>query len=120
HPAIAPRGRLEQSLIDLGVRDTGLLRQGAGVDQMAHRLLAQAYRCGLASPQPDAGAAPEPNPANAAVDAVRAAEAMIHEAQTGPSLEPSWRAGEAECPSVVAEPSRDAPEIGDEEPELEL
>ena len=30
YPAIAPRGRLEQSLLDLGVRDAELLRQGAG------------------------------------------------------------------------------------------
>jgi hypothetical protein len=60
HPAIVPRGRLEQNLIDLGVRDAQLLRQGAGLDQMAQRILAQAHRSGLASPQPDAEVAPGP------------------------------------------------------------
>ena len=62
YPTTAPRGRLEQSLIDLGVRDAGLLRQGAGLDQMAQRVLAHAYRAGLASPQPDAQAPPDQVP----------------------------------------------------------
>jgi hypothetical protein len=132
YPATAPRGRLEQSLIDLGVRDAELLRQGAGLDEMAQRVLAQAYRTGLASPQPDAEAAPELDAADAAVDADQAAEAAVTEAavtepvirepQAEPSLTPSWRASEAEGPSAVAESgaSLDAPEIGDEEPGLEL
>jgi hypothetical protein len=60
HPAIAPRGRLEQNLLDLGVRDAQLLRQGAELDQMAQQILAQAHRCGLVSPRPDAVAAPGP------------------------------------------------------------
>jgi hypothetical protein len=35
YPGPTPRGRLEQSLIDLGEHDGGLLRQGPGIDQMA-------------------------------------------------------------------------------------
>jgi hypothetical protein len=127
YPTIAPRGRLEQSLIDLGIRDAGLLRQGAGLDEMAQRILAQAHRCGLASPQPDAQAAPEPGAADPAADTAPAdeptvTELVIREPQAEPSLTPSRRAGEAERPSAVAEPraSLDAPETGDEEPELEL
>jgi hypothetical protein len=58
HPATAPRGRLEQHLIDLGVRDARLLRQGAGLDHRAQQILAQAHRSGLAGPQPDAEATP--------------------------------------------------------------
>jgi hypothetical protein len=127
YPAVAPRGRLEQNLIDLGVRDAELLRRGVELDEMAQRILAQAHRSGLASPQPDAEATPEPDATDAAPEAARPAEAaanepVIHEPQAEPSLKPSWRAGEAEYPSAVAEPdaSLDAPEIGGEEPELEL
>jgi hypothetical protein len=124
YPVIAPRGRLEQSLIDLGVRDAELLRQSAGLDEMAQRVFAQAYRTGLARPQPDAEAAPELDAADAVVDAAEAAvtEPVIREPQAEPSLPSSWRAREAECPSAAAEPgaSLDAPEIGDEEPGLEL
>lgn len=125
--ATAPRGRLEQSLLDLGIRDAGLLGQGAGLDRMAQRVLAQAYCSGLASPQPDAQAAPELEAADATADATQAAEAavtepVIHQPQAAPSLTPSWRAGEAEYPSAVAEAgaSHGAPETGDEEPDLEL
>jgi hypothetical protein len=127
YPVIAPRGRLEQSLIDLGIRDAGLLRQGAGLDEMAQRVLAQAYRSGLASPQLDARPAPEPGAADAAADAAlagepTATELAIREPQAEPSLTPSWRASEAVRPSAVAEPGAPpaAPETGDEEPELEL
>ena len=127
YPATAPRGRLEQSLLDLGIRDAGLLGQGAGLDRMAQRVLAQAYCSGLPSPQPDAQAAPELDAADATADATQAAEAavtepVIRQPQAAPSLTPSWRAGEAEYPSAVAEPgaSHGAPETGDEEPDLEL
>jgi hypothetical protein len=123
HQATAPRGRLEQNLIDLGVRDAGLLRQGAGVDWMAQQVLAQAHRSGLTSPQPDARAAPEPGAGDPAAEAeVAVTESVTGEPQAGPSLEPSWRAGEGKCLSAVAEPtaSLEAPEIGDEEPGLEL
>jgi hypothetical protein len=58
HPAVAPRGRFEQSLLDLSVRDAQLLRQGIEVDEMAQRILAQAHRSGLVSLQPEAEAAP--------------------------------------------------------------
>jgi hypothetical protein len=123
HPATAPRGRLEQNLIDLGVRDAQLLRQGAGVDQMAQRVLAQAYRSGLASPQPDARAASEPDAGDPAAEAkVAVTESVVREPLAGPSLQPSWRAGESKCLSAAAEPgaSLDAPETGDEEPGLQL
>jgi hypothetical protein len=128
YPAVAPRGRLEQHLLDLGVRDAGLLRQGAEVDEMAQWVLAQAHRAGLASPQPDTEAAPEPDAADAAAEAARPADAppasepVIHQPQAEPSLKPSWRAGEAEYSSAAAQPaaSLDIPQIGDEEPELEL
>ena len=127
YPTTAPRGRLEQSLIDLGVRDAGLLRQGAGLDQLAQRVLAHAYRAGLASPQPDAQAVPEPGAADPAADAApvgeqTATEPVIRQPQAEPSLTRSWRASETGYPSAVTEPgvSLDAPETGDEEPELEL
>jgi hypothetical protein len=123
HLTTAQRGRLEQSLIDLGVRDAGLLRQGAGVDQIAQKVLAQAYRSGLASPQPDARAVLEPGAGDPAAEAkVADTEPVIHEPLAGPSLKPSWRASEGKCLSASAEPgaSLDAPEIGGEEPGLEL
>jgi hypothetical protein len=126
-PVVVPRGRLEQNLLDLGVRDAGMLRRGVELDQMAQRLLAQARRSGLASRQPDAEAAPEPDTADRTAEAVRPAQAascepVIHEPKAGPSLKPSRRAGAAEYPSAAAAPgaSLGAPEIGDEEPELEL
>jgi hypothetical protein len=127
YPAIAPRGRLEQSLIDLGIRDAGLLRQGAGLDEMAQRVLAQAYRFGLASPQPDAQAAPEPGAADAAAGAALADEPTVtglvtRQPQAEPSLTPSREARQAVRSSAVAEPGAPpgAPEAGDDEPELEL
>jgi hypothetical protein len=126
YPATAPRGRLEQSLLDLGVRDAGLLRQGAGLDQMAQRVLAQAHRAGLASPQPDAQAAPEPDAADPAAGTAQAGvavtEAVTREPQADRSLTWSWRAGELGHPSATAVPDAavNAPDAGDEEPELEL
>ena len=126
-PVALPRGRLEQNLLDLGVRDPEMLRRGVELDEMAQRVLAQAHRSGPASPQPDAEVAPEPDAADAAAEAARPAEAaasepVIHEPGAEPSLKPSWRAGDAQYPSAVAEPgaSLDALEIGGEEPELEL
>jgi hypothetical protein len=124
---VLPRGRLEQHLLDLGVRDPEMLRRGAGLDKMTQRVLAQAHRSGLASPQPDAQVAPEPDAADPAAEAARPADAatnepVIHQPEAEPSLMPSWRADDAGYPSAVAEPgaSLDAPQIGDEEPELEL
>jgi hypothetical protein len=117
------RGRLEQNLIDLGVRDPGLLRQGAGVDQMAQQVLAQAHRSGLASPQPHAQAASEPTAGDPAAEAEAAVtESMVNTPHAGPALQPPWRAGEGKRLSAVAErgASLDTPEIGDEEPGLEL
>ena len=127
HPGTMSRGRLEQSLIDLGVHDGGLLRQGAEIDQMAQQVLAQACRSGLASPQPDARAAQELDADDPAPEADRASEApgtepATREPQAKPALAPSREAGEGRYPSAVAEPgtSPEAPEIGNEEPELEL
>lgn len=127
YPAVAARGRLEQNLIDLGVRDDELLRQGGELDKMAQRVLAQAYLSGLVGPQPDAEVSQQLDTADAAAEAARpakaaASEPVIHEPPAGPSLTPSLRAGEAEYPSAAAEPgaSLDASEIGPAEPELEL
>ena len=66
HPAAAPRGRLEQHLLDLGVRDAGLLRQGLELDQRARRVLAQAHRAETTRPQPDTQVPPGPDAAVAA------------------------------------------------------
>ena len=56
HPAATPRGRLEQHLLDLGVRDATLLRQGVELDQRARQVLARAHRAepsGLAAGRTD-------------------------------------------------------------------
>jgi hypothetical protein len=54
HPAAAPRGRLEQHLLDLGVHDAGLLRQGAELDERTQQVLARARRAEPIRPQPPA------------------------------------------------------------------
>jgi hypothetical protein len=85
--------------------------------------LAHAYRSGQVRPQPGAEVAQEPVAAEAAWPAEpTAVEPVIDEPTAGPSLNPSWRAGEAEHTSADAEAgaSLDAPEIGDEKPGLEL
>ena len=69
HPAAAPRGRLEQHLLDLGVRDAGLLRQGVELDQRARQVLARAHRAEPTRPQPDAQLPPGPDAAGAAAEA---------------------------------------------------
>jgi hypothetical protein len=127
YPGTMSRGRLEQSLIDLGVHDGGLLRQGEWIDQMAQQVLAQACRSGLASPQPDARAAPELDAGDPAPEADRASEApgtepATRELQARPALEPSREAGEGRYSFAVAEPgaSPETREIGNEEPQLEL
>jgi hypothetical protein len=89
HPIAAPRGRLEQHLLDLGVRDAGLLRQGAELDERAQQILAQAHSPPEPTgPQPDTG--PEPHTADAAAQADRLAEATASEpeADDGPEIEP--------------------------------
>jgi hypothetical protein len=127
YPATAPRGPLEQNLIDLGVRDADLLRRGAGLDQMAQQVLAQACRSRLASPQPDVQTGPELGSAEPTAEAsgsagVAVAEPVIRDPQAVASLQPSWRAGEGKCLSAAAEPGAFlcALEISTEEPELEL
>jgi hypothetical protein len=77
--AVAPRGRLEQHLLDLGVRDAELLRQGAEVDKRAQQLLAEAHLSGLTGPQPDVKVEPELDAAEAAADVTRPFEAAADE-----------------------------------------
>ena len=89
HPVAAPRGRLEQHLLDLGVRDAGRLRQGAQLDKRAQQILAQAHRPPEPiGPQPYDG--PEPDAADAVAQAVWPAEATAGdpEADDGPEIEP--------------------------------
>ena len=89
HPVAAPRGRLEQHLLDLGVRDAGLLRQGAELDERAQQVLAQAHRP-PSRPARSPMTGPEPDAADAAAQAVRPAEATASEpeADDGPEIEP--------------------------------
>jgi hypothetical protein len=87
YPVAAPRGRLEQSLLDLGVRDAGLLRQGVELDEQAQRILAQAHRSPGPTGPPDAEVAPEPDAANAAAGAVWHAEAGTGEPEAEGDLE---------------------------------
>ena len=90
HPATAPRGRLEQHLLDLGVRDATLLRQGVELDQRARQVLARAHRAEPSGSQPGAQVPPEPDAAGAATEAAWAAEAVPDEpeAESGPEIEP--------------------------------
>jgi len=74
HPAAAPRGRLEQYLLDLGVRDAGLLRQGVELDDRARQVLAQAHRLEPIRPQPDTQVISGPDAAGAAAEVVWAAD----------------------------------------------
>jgi hypothetical protein len=52
---LVPRGRVEQSLLDLGVTDTRMLRRGAALDGIAQRLLADARGDRAAERQPGLG-----------------------------------------------------------------
>jgi hypothetical protein len=90
HPAAAPRGRLEQHLLDLGVRDATLLRQGVELDQRARQVLARAHRAEPSGAQPDAQVPPEPD-AGAAAGGAWAAEVVADEpeAEGHPEIEPS-------------------------------
>ena len=91
HPAAAPRGRLEQHLLDLGVRDATLLRQGVELDQRARQVLARAHRAEPSGSQPGAQVPPEPDAAGAAAGGAWAAEAAADEpeAEGHPEIEPS-------------------------------
>jgi hypothetical protein len=88
--AIAPRGRLEQHLLDLGVRDAGLLRQGAGLDKMAQQVLVQAHRSGQVRSQPDAEVAPQLEAAGSPAEVAPSAEAAAAEPEMdgGPEISP--------------------------------
>jgi hypothetical protein len=123
YPAIASRGRLEQNLVDLGVRDTQLLRQGAELDQMAQRILAQAHRSGLASPRPDAEAALGPGAEpHLAGEQPGADMAEIH-ASADAADEATGRAGERDVTRAadISEATSTEPVIGEfqAEPPLE-
>jgi len=83
----APRGRLEQTLLDLGVHDPELLRRGAELDDTAQRVLSQAHRSGQVRPQPDAEVAPELDAADVAAEPARPAEAAAGEPEIDGGLE---------------------------------
>jgi hypothetical protein len=85
-PVVAPQGRLERHLLDLGVRDKEMLRQGVELDQRAQQLLSRAS--GQIGP-PDVVAAPEPEPtaADAVPEVVQAAEAAVDEPEIDVGLE---------------------------------
>ena len=90
HPAAAPRGRLEQHLLDLGVRDAGLLRQGVELDQRARQVLARAHRAEPIRPQPDAQVPPGPDAHDVAAEVAWAVEAAPDEPEAdGPEIEPA-------------------------------
>jgi hypothetical protein len=90
HPAAAPRGRLEQHLLDLGVRDAGLLRQGVELDRRARQVLAQAHRAEPIRPQPDAQGPPGPDAHDVAAEVAWAIEAAPDEPEAdGPEIEPA-------------------------------
>jgi hypothetical protein len=86
-PAAAPRGRLEQHLLDLGVRDPELLRQGAELDETAQRILSEAPRSRPGRPQPHAEVAPELAAADAAAEPAWSAEATADEPEIDDGLE---------------------------------
>jgi hypothetical protein len=90
HSAAAPRGRLEQYLLDLGVRDAGLLRQSAELDERAQQVLAQAHRAEPIHSQPDAQVTPGPDAAGVAAEVTWAAQAAANEpeAEGGLEIEP--------------------------------
>ena len=81
--AAAPRGRLEQNLLDLGVHDPRLLRQGADLDERAQRVLAQAHLSGRARPHPGVEVAPELDAADVAAGPAGPGEAAADEPEIG-------------------------------------
>ena len=84
---VAPRGRLEQHLLDLGVRDAELLRQGVDLDHRTQQVLSEAYRSGPTSPQPDVEVVPELDAAEPAADVTGPAEAAADEPEIDGGLE---------------------------------
>ena len=84
-PAAAPQGRLERHLLDLGVRDKEMLRQGIELDQRAQHLLSRA--AGEIRPAPDVRVAPELDAADAAAEVTRLAEAVVDEPEIDGELE---------------------------------
>jgi hypothetical protein len=76
---VAPRGRLEQTLLDLGVHDPELLRRGGELDASAQQVLSRAHLSGQVRPHPDVEVAPELDAAAAAAEPARPAEAAADE-----------------------------------------
>jgi hypothetical protein len=87
HPGAAPRGRLEQHLLDLGVRDGGLLRQGVDLDERTRQILAQAHRAEPIRAQLDAEVTPGPDAAGAAAQFTWASQAAADEAEAAGGLD---------------------------------
>jgi hypothetical protein len=75
-PVPAPRGQLEQTLLDLGIHDPRLLHRGAQLDDKAQRMLSQAHLDRRARPQPDAEVAPELDAANTPAEVAPPAAAV--------------------------------------------
>ena len=84
-PAVAPQGRLERHLLDLGVHDKEMLRQGVELDQRAQQLLSRASA--EIRPEPDVQVAPELDAADAAAEVAQAAEAAVDEPEIDVDLE---------------------------------
>ena len=84
-PAVAPQGRLERHLLDLGVRDKEMLRQGVELDQRAQQLLSRASA--EIRPEPDVQVAPELDAADAAAEVAPLAEAAVDEPEIDVGLE---------------------------------
>ena len=92
---VAPRGRLEQHLLDLGVRDAELLRKGVDLDEMAQQVVAQAHRAGLSLPPSAVEAGPELVAADEPAEVARPA---------GPELDTAEEVA-ADEPAEVARPA---------------
>ena len=84
---VAPRGRLEQHLLDLGVRDTELLRQGVELDERAQQILSRATAPSRSARRRTLRFAPELDAAGAAAEVARLAEAVADEPEIDGGLE---------------------------------
>jgi len=100
---VAPRGRLEQHLLDLGVRDAELLRKGVDLDEMAQQVVAQAHRAGLSLPPSAVEAVPELDTAEEAAAVARPAGPELDTAEEVAADEPAEVARPAEAAADVPE-----------------
>lgn len=98
----APRGRLEQTLIELGVRDAETLRRGMELDEQAQRLLANVYRANFARPQPVVELDPGHQAAAQVEPAPEAGSAAAGRAEIGSRLDTA-------PPNLSARSGRDMP-----------